>query len=456
MHKRKRMHKTILQTRKIGALAVLVVAALMSSCGDGSGGVGYPGTEPSALPSTNDSGGSGAFGGSASNGGTTGSQTPAGSGTDVAGGTGSGGTGIDPGGVGSGGTGVMAGLSIGSIDGFGSVIVNGIRFNIDNITPQIEDVSALALGMTVQIRGPYDDATMEGTATSLISAAELRGKITAIDAVASRIWVNGYPADVDDATVIVGVPGFANLAVNDEVQIHGLPSSSTLSATRIEKLTIAGLPIMTGAVTGLDTAQTSFMLGSVTVSYGGASLSGFGPTPLANGTIVRVRASGVPSKGVLPAALVQRWISVPDAGTSGLAITGMVENFTSVSDTFTVAGVTVDARATSIKADVLKALSNGSIINVSGVYSAGILTATKLKLVKANGSPAMPLFSLSGAVQAYVSAADFKVQGQRVDAGAAVFTGGTALQLGQNPAPKVKVVGIKLINGVLIADTVAF
>jgi hypothetical protein len=448
MCKGKKMIKAILQARKIGAVVALVLAALVSSCGGGAGGVGAPGTEPSAMPSTNDSGGSG---GTPSD---TGGQTPGTGGTDVAGGTGSGGTGVDPGGVGSGGTGAMA-LNIGSIDGFGSVIVNDIRYNIDGITPQIEDTTALALGMTVQIRGPYDVTTMLGTASSLVSAAEVRGKITDINRLTQKLWVYGWPVEADAATVVVGAIGFAQLAIGDEVQIHGLPSAGALSATRIEKLAQASLPILTGAMSGLDTAQFSFDLAGMKVHYNAATLAGFGLTRLTNGTVVRVRSDSVPVDGVLQAATVQRWVSVPE-GTSGLAITGLVENFSSVTETFTIAGITIDAAAANLKADVIKALKNGSTITASGIYSAGVLMVKTIKIVKVKGTPPAPSFSLSGPVQNYVSVANFMVQGQRVDASNAVFSGGAAPKLGQTKPPKVKVVGTKLINGVLIADTVAF
>ena len=53
---------------------------------------------------------------------------------------GSGGTGISPGGIGSGGTGAVAVQvnSTGPIEGFGSIVVNGVRFEIDPqlIVPQ--------------------------------------------------------------------------------------------------------------------------------------------------------------------------------------------------------------------------------------------------------------------------------------------------------------------------------
>jgi Domain of unknown function (DUF5666) len=360
-------------------------------------------------------------------------------------------------GVGSGGTGLSAdGLSVGSISGFGSVIVNDVRYDISSITPQIEDTAALALGMTVQIRGQVDATGIEGTASSLISAAEVRGKITNLDGLSPKLWVYNFPIEVDLGTILVGVTDFAQLAVGDEIQVHGLPSSGMLLATRVEKLALAGPPILTGAVSALDVAKTSFDMGGVKIQYNGASMNGFGSTSLSNGTIVRVRSSSAPVNNVLQATLLQRWISASDSGTSGLAITGSIENFSSVSQTFSVSGVTIDASRATLKADVLMALANGVYVKITGTYSGGVLTAATVKLVKIKGSQPMRTYSLSGSVANYLSVADFSVQAQRVDASAAVFSKGTAVDLGKTPAPKVKVVGTKLANGILIADTVTF
>ncbi len=369
-----------------------------------------------------------------------------------------GGGGADSSGVGSGGTGITASdnLTVGSITGFGSVIVNDVRYSIDSITPQIQDTNALALGMTVQIRGQVDATGLEGTASSLISAAEVRGKITSLDKVALTLRVYDFPVDVDLGTIIAGADHFAQLAVGDEVQIHGLPSSGMLLATRIEKIAAPSAPILTGAVSGLDTGKTSFKLGGISVSYGKASLKGFGSLPLVNDTVVRVRASAAPVNNVLQASVVERWISVPETGTSGLAVTGPIENFTSVSQTFTVAGITIDASTAPLKADMVKKLANGSYVTIKGVYSAGVLTATEVKFLKDSATPPMPSYSLSGVVQTYLSVADFAVQGQRVDASSAVFSKGTAAKLAETPAPKVKVVGTRFVNGLLIADTVQF
>jgi hypothetical protein len=440
------MFKATTSLPGIAARALLVVSILwLASCG---GGAGEPGNSAASAPLSG--GTSVASEVSTPSSPVSGSDPATGASTEVGS--------IDPGGVGSGGTGQTAdGLSVGSISGFGSVIVNDVRYVIDSITPQIEDAAALALGMTVQIRGPVDATGLEGTATSLVSAAEVRGKVTNIDMLTHKLWVHNFPVEVDLGTVFVGT-GLLQLAIGDEVQIHGLPSSGMLLATRVEKLAYAGLPILTGAVSALDTTKMSFDLGGVQILYSGAALSGFGPTHLADGTIVRVRSSSLPVNNVLQAAKVQRWISVPDAGTSSLTITGGIENFSSVSNTFSVAGVTVDASKAVLKADVLKALQNGTYIKATGIYSDGVLTAQTVKIVKIKGTPPMPSYSLAGPVQNYVSASDFKVQGQRVDASAStvVFSKGAAPKLGQTPPPKVKIVGTRLINGILIADTVQF
>jgi Domain of unknown function (DUF5666) len=360
-------------------------------------------------------------------------------------------------GVGSGGTGLQAGsLTVGSISGFGSVIVNGTRYNIDGSTPQIEDTSALALGMSVQILGQLDATGLEGTASSLISAAEVRGKITNMDQVSLNLWVYNFPVQADIGTILAGVVDFTRFAVGDEVQIYGIPADGIFLATRIEKLVVPSPPILTGAVSRLDVSKTSFDLGGIKIIYKDAVRSGFGASSLVNGTVVRVRANSAPIDNVLQSTKLQRWISLPDLGTRSLSITGAVENFSSVSGLFTLSGVTVDITRTVIKSEVINELKNGSYIKVEGIYSANTLSAETVKIVKSEKTALMPSYSLSGTVQNYISVSDFSVQGQRVDASSASFSNGTALMLANTPPPKVKIQAARVVNGVMIADVVKF
>src|SRR5512133_1609982 len=75
-----------------------------------------------------------------------------------------------------------AAVYAGPITGFGSVIVNGMRFSSVGATLQDDDgqdinLDQLKLGMTVRVSGTADDSTQLGTASQLALVHGIRGAI---------------------------------------------------------------------------------------------------------------------------------------------------------------------------------------------------------------------------------------------------------------------------------------
>src|SRR5262245_57771045 len=78
----------------------------------------------------------------------------------------------------------------GTIDGFGSVIVNGVRFDDSRARFQLDDdsvaESALKLGMRAEVRGSVSGDGTRGTASSVSVDTSVRGAITSVDAALNR------------------------------------------------------------------------------------------------------------------------------------------------------------------------------------------------------------------------------------------------------------------------------
>ena len=421
---------------------VLLAALALGSCGGGGGSVGDGVGGGTTVGSDIGSGGTGIAG---------------------VGGVGSGGTGVAGGGegVGSGGTGVTADAGVGSVDGFGSIIVNGVRYEIATATTVLSDVSALKLGMTVRVTGTLSADLTQGTATLVVSAADLRGAVSGLSASDGTFKVLGVQVSTDPATVYAGgLMAFSGLANGTSVQVHGLPGDDgQLHATRIERLAAAQEPVLTGYVQELDRGARTFRIGTQRVSYAAADFPGdWPPSRLADGVVLRVRARTVAS--TLAATSVEPWNPTPLRDGSRLSLGGLVSDYSGVTS-LRIDGVPADISGARLTGSVNVTMANGARVEATGTMRGGVLQVSTFRIRQSAPTPAIaaPLaeptsFSARGSVGAYRSPADFKVQSQDVDASGATFVGGTAKDLG--PSRKVLVTGSRVRDDVLVADQVEF
>jgi hypothetical protein len=84
----------------------------------------------------------------------------------------------------------------GPITGFGSVIVNGVRFSTTGATILVNGVAAteadLAIGQVVRVEGTVDAGGTTGTAQSVTFEDNVTGPIESIDLASGRL-VAGQP-----------------------------------------------------------------------------------------------------------------------------------------------------------------------------------------------------------------------------------------------------------------------
>jgi hypothetical protein len=440
-------------------LVAVSLAALLSCGGGGGGADGGAGPLSSASDGggglqifningvASDSGGSGGPGGV--DGGSDGSSTSA-----SASGNGSG----DGSGVGSGGTGATSASAagVGSADGAGSIIVNGLRYNTDTAVLSVEDAPALQLGMSVKVTGPMSADFTNGMARQIVSAADLRGPMSSVDLGRGSFVVMGTMVTTDDATVWADSAGLAALVPGTTLQIWGLPAGpGILLASRVEQHA-AATPIVTGTVQNLDTNARTFSLAGSAVDYRAAAVSGgIDGRPLANGSIVRVRAAAPASPGALVATRVEWWYPVPLVDTTPVQLGGVITDYTGTGS-LRVLGLNVDASSAQITGGPVGGIGNGVRVEVGGMMSNGVLKATKLKIRHVPGTGGPGSFILIGTVGAFASPASFKVRGQPVDAsgpGVEFVNGG---QAGLGNGAKITVEGTQVLNGVLMATRVTF
>ena len=124
-------------------------------------------------------------------------------------------------------------VSRGVITGFGSVIVNGIHFDVTKAAVSVEgaaaDVSALKLGMEVTVKSDGQ------AASSVNSTNELEGPVSAVTGTNTAV-VFGQTVKTDAGTVFDGTPQAWPRSQGSICEVHGFrDSAGMIHATRIEK-----------------------------------------------------------------------------------------------------------------------------------------------------------------------------------------------------------------------------
>jgi hypothetical protein len=299
------------------------------------------------------------------------------------------------GGGGGGGGGTVAGIdrggivtSVGSITGFGSVHVNGVRYVTTGATFTVDDnpgrESDLRVGQIVRIEGRIEPDGINGTATRVIFDDEVEGPVQDIDLASSRLVVLGRTVQVDAQTSFddsISPRSLEGLALGDRVEVSGRVSSTgVVEATRIELKSAQASVEVKGTVAGVDAANRRFTLGLLTVSYASAQLDGFAGGQPANGD--RVEAFGsLDGAGVLVATRIEK----ESGGVSGGAdesgnYEGLVDRFVSATD-FSVAGQRVTTTAaTAYEGGTISALALDVAVEVEGKFNAsGVLVAGKVQ-----------------------------------------------------------------------------
>lgn len=148
------------------------------------------------------------------------------------------------GGGGSSSTATTTSSSIGKIDGFGSVYVNGVEYETSSASYWVDDApasddSALGVGMKVKVVGHINDDGMTGTADSIYYDDDLEGPIDSTSLTVSgstasfTILGMAVSADAND-TVFDDGASFAGLAEGQELEVSGFFDGSQIVASRIE------------------------------------------------------------------------------------------------------------------------------------------------------------------------------------------------------------------------------
>lgn len=261
-------------------------------------------------------------------------------------------------------------FSEGRIDGFGSVIVNGVRYDTSNASFDIDGTSGterdLAVGQVVKIRGTTDAQGNNARADRVIYADLVQGPVESVDVAAARFVVLGQTVLTNADTAFeddLNPQSIEGISPGIVVEVSGFANGrGEILATYIEREDSDGDFEVTGIVSNLDIGSLSFEINGLRISYSRARLEDFpNGGPLANGQ--RVEAKGTLSTLNGSRALIATSVEFEgndDLGTAAgndVEISGLITRFVSAAD-FDVNGKRVTSNAST-------RFSNGSAGNLA-------------------------------------------------------------------------------------------
>lgn len=290
------------------------------------------------------------------------------------------------GGVGSGGTGSFA---LGPITGYGSILVNGVRYDLGSLDspPAHEDgrgrdIASLQLGTVVRVEaGPIDAGATppRAVATGVIVSSEVVGPVEAltVDATGRTLRVAGQTVRIAaGVTVLDDRVGAGGPAVGDWVEVYGAADAGTaparIVATRLEPHATGGAQVR-GTVT--EVSATALRIGSGFYALAGAAP----PAGVGVGSLVRLQLQGGPGSWQVEG------VGAPaptPADVDSAEIEGRVTALRSARD-FDVSGIRVDAGAAPVAG-----LAVGARVEVEGAIRGGVLVARRVEPGSGGGGAA--------------------------------------------------------------------
>lgn len=302
------------------------------------------------------------------------------------------------GGGGSGGstsaTGTSSGTSVGAVTGFGSVYVNGTRFETSGSVASddgIEREDQLEKGMILKVEGDWDDRG-EGRADRISYDDTLRGPVSAMSwddlARTGTLEMLGQTITLDSKTVFRGATPVALAANPQDYRVR-------VSAWRLEdgsfRASFVGARSVgsgfddineveiEGVVANLDTSAQTFTINGFQVDYTSAVADDdFSLDELANGLVVEVE--GTLSGSTILAEEIDDEDDWFDDDDDDVEISGTLYDYDAANRRFSINGVSVQITGSTEFDDLRESsLADGLFVEVEGDFRNGVLVAEEIE-----------------------------------------------------------------------------
>lgn len=288
-----------------------------------------------------------------------------------------------------------SGVSVGPISTFGSIVVNGVRYDTDSATFIVNDAPGtqddLRVGQVVKVRGSIDDDGMgtTGTAEEVVFDDSVKGPVEQIDLAGSQLVVLGQTVLVRSDTSFddsFSPPSLDGVSLGQIVEVSGqIDANGNIVATRIEPKPAGTQLEVHGTVSNLDAANMRFNLNNLVVDFSAATLDNFPGGQISAGDFVEAKGISFGTAGELLATKVELESLLPGAAEGDrIEIEGFITRFVSPQD-FDVAGQPVTTtNGTTYEGGVASDLGINIKVEAEGDIDAnGILVATKIDIRRA-------------------------------------------------------------------------
>jgi hypothetical protein len=340
------------------------------------------------------------------------------------------------GGVGSGGTGApAAGFAVGTVNGFGSVIVDGLAFDDSKVAAVTETAPGMDTPVEVRLGNRVEVGFEQvGTATVVRVEPTIVGPVAGVDApgrftvLGQTVSMNSDPAAGPVTQLGGGYLVAADVKAGDVVEVHGLlvpqGGGSAVQATRIDRRD--ALPAylkVTGTISELNVSGVSqFKLGGLTVIAAPATVLPTN-TGLANGEVVAVLGATLSTDagGAQRLVAAQIRIKTAPAEASPAYLSGAISGLDTVARSFVIDGTKVDYAA-AVLTPSAAALTNGLYVRVQGTLRTDGTLAAAAVMVRDGETESEA--ELKGTITGFNAATHtFTVRDVAVDASSATLEG---------------------------------
>ena len=282
-------------------------------------------------------------------------------------------------------------IAVGPITGFGSVIVNGIRYDTTNATFTKNGAAAvqadLSVGQFVVVTGTIDDDNTNAVATTVDYESILEGPVSSVTASGfvafGQTVLKGPGTSVDDSCPDPLVAGVL-------VEVSGsVLENGDIDASRVECKAVLLEMEVKGKVSGLDSNAMTFQINALTVDYSGTTPRDFPGESISDGDLVEVKGTNLDQGPPLTLTATDVEFKGPRFGDNEgdhIEVEGFITDFVSATD-FMVSGVPVTTDGNTMYEPAgfsVTDLGPNLKVEVEGEYNSdGDLLATKIDFKQA-------------------------------------------------------------------------